>query len=94
MELQLGLSLPLHHHPLHGAPTNCIKHPHVTNELPNASPLLSWNDKPKDEDDPDRPRETRSCTFQIRDEEKNHRVGWPPIGSWRKKVLDQLTHPP
>ncbi|KAL0557624.1 hypothetical protein IC582_006174 [Cucumis melo] len=98
MELQLGLSLPLHNHPnIHCKPAGGFEHHPlfvIENELPQTLPLLSWNDKPKDEDDPHHPKETHFCNIQKKDEEKKQAVGWPPIESWRKKTFHWHTQPP
>ncbi|KAG6598565.1 Auxin-induced protein AUX28, partial [Cucurbita argyrosperma subsp. sororia] len=86
MELQLGLSLPLHNY--------ALEHPRIGNELPQTLPLLSWNDKPKDDDGSPHAGGTHFSTIQKEDEEKNPSVGWPPIETWRKKALLQHPQPP
>ncbi|XP_022996632.1 auxin-responsive protein IAA29-like [Cucurbita maxima] len=56
--------------------------------------FLSWNDKPKDDDDSPHPGGTHFSTIQKEDDEKNPSVGWPPIETWRKKALLQHPQPP
>ncbi|XP_038886196.1 auxin-responsive protein IAA29-like [Benincasa hispida] len=94
MELQLGLPLPFHNHPnIHHKPA--FQDPFIIgNQLPQTLPLLSWNDKPKDQDDPPHPRGTHFSNIQKKDEEKKEAVGWPPIESWRKKVFHWQPQPP
>ncbi|KAJ6434928.1 hypothetical protein OIU84_000216 [Salix udensis] len=49
-------------------------------------PLLSWSGQPNDEDDWKGEKKI-SCSINMNDEEENQVVGWPPIKSWRKKML-------
>ncbi|CAK9312821.1 unnamed protein product [Citrullus colocynthis] len=96
MELQLGLSLPLHNHPIHCNPPTSKDPPIIGNDhlIPQTLPLLFWNHKPKDEEDPHHPRGTHFRNIQKKDEEKNQGMGWPPIESWRKKALHWDPQPP
>ncbi|KAK3040926.1 hypothetical protein RJ639_028800 [Escallonia herrerae] len=52
-------------------------------------PLVSWNDKPNEEDDGNGPENIASDTINNNDEEKNLLVGWPPVKSWRRKLLQE-----
>ncbi|XP_010250166.1 PREDICTED: auxin-responsive protein IAA5-like [Nelumbo nucifera] len=53
-------------------------------------PLLSWNDKPNDDDDYKGRDRGSSCFLDNKvEEEANSIVGWPPINSWRKKLHHQ-----
>lgn len=49
-------------------------------------PLLLWSGQPNDEDDWNEEKKI-SRSINKDDEEENQVVGWPPIKSWRKKVL-------
>ncbi|KAJ6295452.1 hypothetical protein OIU78_023465 [Salix suchowensis] len=49
-------------------------------------PLLSWSGQPNDEDDWKGEKKI-SCSINMNDVEENQVVGWPPIKSWRKKML-------
>uniref|UniRef100_A0A5B6YND2 Auxin-responsive protein n=1 Tax=Davidia involucrata TaxID=16924 RepID=A0A5B6YND2_DAVIN len=51
-------------------------------------PLLLWNGQPNDENDGNEQKNRASHTSNKTEEEENHVVvGWPPIKSWRKKLL-------
>lgn len=49
-------------------------------------PLLSWSDQPNEEDDRNKAQKKRLTLTSI-DSQANQLVGWPPIHSWRKKLL-------
>ncbi|KAJ6382984.1 hypothetical protein OIU77_031419 [Salix suchowensis] len=51
-------------------------------------PLLLWSGQPNDEDDWNGEKKI-SCSINKNGEEENRVEGWPPINSWRKKVLHQ-----
>lgn len=51
------------------------------------SGLLCWNGQPNEEDDgKEEEKKSSSFTCDKNEEEENHVVGWPPIGTWRKKL--------
>ncbi|KAJ9184033.1 hypothetical protein P3X46_007817 [Hevea brasiliensis] len=67
-------------------------------DLSQTLPLLLWSGQPNDEDDDNREKKRlNSCPLtKINEEiveEDDHVVGWPPIKSWRKKVLRQQQAP-
>ncbi|KAF5936223.1 hypothetical protein HYC85_027352 [Camellia sinensis] len=51
--------------------------------------VFSWNGQPNEEDDGRGERKGSSITIDKDDEEESHVVGWPPIKSWRKKLMHQ-----
>ncbi|XVF35604.1 hypothetical protein REPUB_Repub18cG0160400 [Reevesia pubescens] len=61
-----------------------------------AKPLLLWSGQPNEEEDDhkDQKKRTSSSTIddRIKDAEEDQVVGWPPIKSWRKKILHQQQH--
>ncbi|KAA8525476.1 hypothetical protein F0562_007331 [Nyssa sinensis] len=52
-------------------------------------PLLLWNGQPNEEDDRNGEKKNASYTSNKIEGEEKHVVGWPPIKSWRKKLLHQ-----
>lgn len=53
-------------------------------------PLLLWSGQPNEEDDEKGQKRRDSVSVITKNEgEGNHVVGWPPIKSWRKKMLHQ-----
>ncbi|KAK9279377.1 hypothetical protein L1049_013056 [Liquidambar formosana] len=52
-------------------------------------PLFVWNGQPDEEDDPTGQNKETSYNINKNDGEGNHVVGWPPIKSWRRKLLHQ-----
>ncbi|CAK9154595.1 unnamed protein product [Ilex paraguariensis] len=53
-------------------------------------PLLLWNDQPnEEEDDLRRQKRITSDTNRECGEINDHLVGWPPIKSWRRKLLHE-----
>ncbi|CAH9146318.1 unnamed protein product [Cuscuta epithymum] len=50
--------------------------------------LLQWGGKPNDDDDPNE-AQTKCRVYQGNLDEESIIVGWPPIRTWRKKVLHE-----
>ncbi|KAH7574115.1 hypothetical protein JRO89_XS03G0254000 [Xanthoceras sorbifolium] len=62
----------------------------IGDELQKVPPLLLWSGQPnEEEDDRDRQRKRNSSTIINNEEEAQEKrvVGWPPIQSWRKKLM-------
>ncbi|KAM7275944.1 hypothetical protein ACFE04_017810 [Oxalis oulophora] len=50
-------------------------------------PFLLWSGQPNEEDDRKRITRASSRAFTRDDEVQSQIVGWPPLNSWRKKLL-------
>ncbi|XP_055831511.1 auxin-responsive protein IAA29-like isoform X2 [Solanum dulcamara] len=97
MELELGLALPNSHFvPIKSSHLNVDKFDDNFSEISDYDsnkvehktlPLLIWNDQPnEEEDDGHQKRRTFEACYQELKEE-NGVLGWPPIKSWRKKLI-------
>ncbi|KAL6985259.1 hypothetical protein U1Q18_018635 [Sarracenia purpurea var. burkii] len=54
--------------------------------------VCSWNGQPDEEDDGKGEKKGASLTSDTNGKEENYVVGWPPIKSWRMKLLHQQQH--
>ncbi|KAK0572736.1 hypothetical protein LWI29_036363 [Acer saccharum] len=99
MELQLGLALPTTTHHQHNNPTKNKRSFEeafgkiIRDELQKMPSLLLWSGQPNEEDDDREGKNKRiSSTINKENEEEKPVVGWPPIQSWRMKLLNHNHH--
>ncbi|KAI9192298.1 hypothetical protein LWI28_020795 [Acer negundo] len=99
MELQLGLALSTTTHHQHNNP---IKNKRsfeeafgkiIRDELQKMPSLLLWSGQPNEEEDDREGKKKRIySTINKENEEEKPVVGWPPIQSWRMKLLNHNYH--